>query len=126
MFCRSILVLLLLKAIDLPVNETNETNFYITTNVFPQKHKSFQSCVYKTSAPEFNETFEFTLPLKDLLLQSLKFSLWSFDRSSHHEVVADGLLHLNDLEKCGLSISREICVAKKLGLVPKARKLFYC
>lgn len=117
---RSILVLLLSKAIDLPVKETDEANFYIITNLFPQKHKSFQSCVYKTSAPDLNETFEFTLPLEYLLLQRLKFSLWSFDRFSHHEVVADGLLHLNDLEKYGLSISREICVAKTLGLVPKA------
>lgn len=117
---RSTLKVLLLKATNLPVNETNEDNFYIITTLFPQQQKSFQSRVHKTSSPEFNEFFEFALASEYLLLQSLKFSLWSFDRFSHHEIIADGLLHLSGLEKYGLSISREIYVAKKLSLVPKA------
>lgn len=118
---RSMLVVLLLKANNLPVKETNEVNFYIITNLFPQKHISFQSCVHRTSAPEFNEIYEFSLAQEYLLLQTLKFSLWSFDRFSHHEIIADCLLRLNGLEKYGLSISRELCVAKKLDLVLKAR-----
>ncbi|CAB4003278.1 synaptotagmin-10-like isoform X2, partial [Paramuricea clavata] len=100
---RSVLVVVLLKARDLPNNEANEINYYIIINLFPQKDRPCQSAVYKTSSPEFQEFFEFTIPLRYLLLQSLKFSLWSFDRFSHHEVIADTLVHLEELETYGLS-----------------------
>jgi Ca2+-dependent lipid-binding protein len=110
----------LLKAQDLPTNEEDEINYYIIINLFPQQHKPYQSAVYKTSSPGFEESFEFTIPPQYLLLQKLKFSLWSFDRFSHHEVIADTLVQLQELETYGLSIGRDVSLAKTLKLVQKA------
>ena len=125
-FYRSVLVVVLLKARDLPNNEANEINYYIIINLFPQKDRPCQSAVYKTSSPKFQEFFEFTIPLRYLLLQSLKFSLWSFDRFSHHEVIADTLVHLEELETYGLSVCRDISLAKTLKLAQKASDYHMC
>ena len=114
----------MLKAQDLPSNEENESNYYIIINVFPQKQKPCQSAVHRTVSPDFKESFEFSIPINYLSLQSLKFSLWSFDRFSHHEVIADTLVHLQEMEKYGLSIGRDISLAKKLELVSKASDHF--
>lgn len=119
-FFRSVFIVFLLKAQDLPSNGGNESNYYIIINVFPQKQRPCQSAVQKTVSPDFKESFEFSIPVNYLSLQSLKFSLWSFDRFSHHEVIADTLVHLQEMEKYGLSIGRDISLAKKLELVSKA------
>ena len=119
-FYRSVLVILLVKARDLPTNEANQYNYYIIINLFPQKHKPFQSAVYKTSSPGFGESFEFPIPSQYLLLQSLKFSLWSCDRFSHHDAIADTLVQLQELETYGLSIGRDVSLGKTLKLVQKA------
>ena len=123
-FCRSLLIVVLSDGNNLFIPEDKvNINYYITTKLFPHKHRSFQTCVLNTTTTVFNETFQFRVPLEYLLLQSLKFSLWSFDRFSHHETIADGLLQLRLLEKYGLSICREIGVSQRFRLVPKARYL---
>jgi Ca2+-dependent lipid-binding protein len=119
-----VLVIVLVKARDLPTNEADEFNYYIIINLFPQKHKPFQSAVYRTSSPEFGESFEFPIPPQYLLFQNLKFSFWSFDRFSQHDVIADTLVQLPELETYGLSIGRDVSVAKKLRLVRKASNPF--
>ena len=119
-YFRSVLVVLLFHAENLPTNQNNQSNYYIVINLFPQKHKPCQSVVYKSPSPKFKESFEFTIPLQYLLFQSMKFSLWSFDRFSHHEIIADALIHMRQLEKYGLTICRDIFLAKKLKHVAKA------
>lgn len=119
-FRRSVLIVRLIKAESLPKNEENEINYYMVVTLFPQRERLFQSAVYKTSTPQFQECFEFTIPLNDLLLQSLKFTLWTFDCFSPHEVVADAFVRLQRLESYGLSTCREICLAKNLQLEEKA------
>lgn len=98
----------------------DDINVYFIVNLYPLNQKSFRSCVYKTFSPSLNERFEFFIPFTHVLFQQLNFALWRFDRFSHHEIIAKTSLQLEEFEKYGLMISREISLAKILKIVKKA------
>lgn len=100
--------------------QESDVNYYVTLKILPQNHRSFQTnAVKQCKSPEFKEKFEFRVTYEKLQAQSLKMTLWSFDRFSQHEPHGDHTVHLAELEARGLSLSREILLFRDIHAVPK-------
>ncbi|XP_074423577.1 synaptotagmin-3 [Larus michahellis] len=96
------LVVRVLRALDLPAKDANGfSDPYVKIYLLPDRKKKFQTKVHrKTLNPVFDETFSFGVPLAELPLRRLHFSVYDFDRFSRHDligqVVLDNLLEATE------------------------------
>ncbi|XP_014817526.1 PREDICTED: synaptotagmin-3-like, partial [Calidris pugnax] len=96
------LVVKVLRALDLPAKDANGfSDPYVKIYLLPDRKKKFQTKVHrKTLNPVFDETFSFGVPLAELPLRRLHFSVYDFDRFSRHDligqVVLDNLLEATE------------------------------
>ena len=97
-----------------------DVSYYIALKILPQNHRSFKAKAIKEGKnAEFNETFEFRVVYEKLQLQSLKITLFCFDRFSHHEPLGELMVNLAELEARGLSLSRDILLFRDVHVVQK-------
>lgn len=77
------------KAEDLPAKDFSGTSDpYVKVYLLPDRRHKFQTKVHrKTLNPEFNETFAFNVPYKDLENRLLQFNVYDFDRFSRHDLI---------------------------------------
>ena len=77
------------KADDLPAKDFSGTaDPYVKVYLLPDRRHKYQTKVHrKTLNPEFNETFTFNVPYKDLENRLLQFNVYDFDRFSRHDLI---------------------------------------
>lgn len=104
-----------------PTDQDTGVNYYVKLKILPLNHRSFQTeAINESKNPEFMQTFEFRVTYEKLQAQSLKMTLWCFDRFSQHEPLGHHTVHLAELEARGLSLSREILLFRDIYAVQKA------
>ncbi|XP_074023934.1 LOW QUALITY PROTEIN: synaptotagmin-3-like [Numenius arquata] len=93
------LVVRVLRALDLPAKDANGfSDPYVKIYLLPDRKKKFQTKVHrKTLNPVFDETFSFGVPLAELPLRRLHFSVYDFDRltstvSPRHDLIGQVVL----------------------------------
>lgn len=105
---------------EVPSEQESDINYYVTIKILPLNHRSFQTTAVKQcKSLDFKEKVEFRVAYEKLQAQSLKMTLWCFDRFSQHEPLGDHTVHLAEIEARGLSLSREILLFRDIRAVPK-------
>lgn len=120
--CRSTLIVTIHKVQlkEHPTDQDTGVNYYVKLKILPLNHRSFQTeAINESKNPEFMQTFEFRVTYEKLQAQSLKMTLWCFDRFSQHEPLGHHTVHLAELEARGLSLSREILLFRDIYAVQK-------
>lgn len=80
-------------------DDSKHLNPYVTINLQPEYRHLLQSKVQqKTTAPIFNEKFEFEVLLSNLYSQTLWFTVFNFLTGSRHTVIGQAVLPLEDLQ----------------------------
>ena len=123
--CRSTLIVTIHKAQlkEYPTDQDTSVSYYVKLKILPLNHRSFQTeAIKEIKNPEFMETFEFHVTYEKLQAQSLKMTLWCFDRFSQHEPLGHHTVHLAELEARGLSLSREILLFRDIYAVQKVKQ----
>ena len=92
----------LLAAFNLTRPEADDSkhlNPYVTLTLQPEYRHLLQSKVQqKTTAPIFNEKFEFEVAFSNLYSQTLCFTIFNFLTGSRHTVIGQAVLPLEDLQ----------------------------
>ncbi|XP_060070165.1 synaptotagmin-9-like [Ylistrum balloti] len=83
------LKVLIHRAEDLPAKDFSGTSDpYVKTYLLPdRKHKCQTKVHRKTLNPEFNESFTFSVPYKEITSRTLQFNIYDFDRFSRHDLI---------------------------------------
>lgn len=91
------LIVNITRAEDLPAKDFSGTSDpYIKVYLLPDRKHKYQTKVHrKTLVPEFNETFTFNLPYKEISSRILQFNIYDFDRFSRHDMI--GAVVLKDI-----------------------------
>ena len=77
---------------------------YVKIYLLPDRKRKVQSKIrQRTSNPEFNEEFVFTVPEDNLPHRTLNFTVYDFDRFSRQQVIGHVLYPLKDVEKISSS-----------------------
>ena len=81
-----------------PKDFSGTSDPYVKIYLLPDRKHKFQTKVHrKTLDPEFNESFVFSVPYKDLESRVVQFSIYDFDRFSRHDLI--GLVMVRELTK---------------------------
>lgn len=109
------LLVTLLRARNLPSRTfatANSCDPYVRIHLQPDERRYVQSKqLRKTCNPNFDETFVFQVPAKDLAVHLLKLSVMDSGRSKRRTVIGHVLHHLKELDSTGterLLLSRDL------------------
>ena len=83
------LLVCIIKAEDLPAKDFSGTSDpYVKVYLLPDRKHKYQTKVHrKTLNPDFNETFAFNVPFKELENRLLQLNVYDFDRFSRHDLI---------------------------------------
>ena len=89
-----------IQAEDLPACDAGGTSDpYCKVYLLPDKKKKFETKVHrKTLNPVFNETFTFKVPYNEIVMRTLVFAVFDFDRFSKHDQIGEIKIPMNHVD----------------------------
>lgn len=90
----------MIQAEDLPACDAGGTSDpYCKVYLLPDKKKKFETKVHrKTLNPVFNETFVFKVPYNEIVMRTLVFAVFDFDRFSKHDQIGEIKIPMNHVD----------------------------